>query len=159
MDQGTVSRITSSLFGSVAKGGGGFLLGLFGCGNDSGLSNFSFSPFATGGIMPSRRPVSLNAYANDGIADTPQMALFGEGRMPDAYVPLPDGKRIPVATAAPANGNGTPYGVNNCWSYGIDASGAQIGVVDQIVKAIRTYDAEKSRTQAEDREFARRAAF
>ena len=52
--------------------------------------------FANGGIMTDSGPVPLNAYANGGIANSPQVALFGEGRMPEAYVPLPDGRTIPV---------------------------------------------------------------
>jgi phage-related minor tail protein len=53
--------------------------------------------FANGGIMTSAGPLPLRAYANGGIASGPQLALFGEGRRPEAYVPLPDGRRIPVA--------------------------------------------------------------
>lgn len=55
-----------------------------------------FFGFANGGIMTNSGPVPLNAYANGGIANSPQVALFGEGRMPEAYVPLPDGRTIPV---------------------------------------------------------------
>lgn len=64
---------------------------------DSGiLSNF-WPKFAMGGIMSSAGPLPLNRYAGGGIADRPQLAMFGEGSMPEAYVPLPDGRRIPVA--------------------------------------------------------------
>jgi lambda family phage tail tape measure protein len=54
-------------------------------------------PFAMGGIMTSDGPLPLNRYAMGGIANSPQLALFGEGRGPEAFVPLPDGRRIPVA--------------------------------------------------------------
>lgn len=54
------------------------------------------SAFANGGIMTSAGPLSLNAYANGGVANRPQLALFGEGSTPEAYVPLPDGRTIPV---------------------------------------------------------------
>lgn len=77
------------------------LMGMFG-----GMFGMSAAPvavatpiptgFANGGIMTSRGSVPLNAYANGGIANSPQMALFGEGRLPEAYVPLPDGRTIPV---------------------------------------------------------------
>ena len=53
--------------------------------------------FANGGIMSSGGPVPLNAYASGGIANSPQLALFGEGRMNEAFVPLPDGRSIPVS--------------------------------------------------------------
>ncbi len=52
-------------------------------------------PFADGGIMTSRGPVPLRKYSGGGIATSPQLALFGEGSVPEAYVPVPSG-RIPV---------------------------------------------------------------
>lgn len=52
--------------------------------------------FALGGIMTNGGPLPLNKYANGGVANSPQLAMFGEGRMPEAYVPLPDGRSIPV---------------------------------------------------------------
>ena len=52
--------------------------------------------FATGGVMTNNGPVPLKKYAKGGIAYGPQMALFGEGSTPEAYVPLPDGRSIPV---------------------------------------------------------------
>lgn len=59
-------------------------------------SFFSMSKFANGGIMTHLGSLPLHRYANGGIANTPQMAMFGEGRGPEAYVPLPDGRSIPV---------------------------------------------------------------
>lgn len=59
-------------------------------------SAISITPNANGGVMTSSGPVPLRAYAGGGIARSPQMALFGEGSMPEAYVPLPDGRSIPV---------------------------------------------------------------
>jgi tape measure domain-containing protein len=52
--------------------------------------------FADGGVMTGAGPLPLHAYASGGIANRPQVALFGEGRMPEAFVPLPDGRSIPV---------------------------------------------------------------
>jgi hypothetical protein len=43
-----------------------------------------------GGIMPMER------YASGGITSRPQMAIFGEGAQSEAFVPLPDGRTIPV---------------------------------------------------------------
>lgn len=68
----------------------------------------SMFAFANGGIMSSAGSLPLKMYANGGIADSPQIAVFGEGRMNEAYVPLPDGRSIPVTMtggggAAPAN--------------------------------------------------------
>lgn len=53
--------------------------------------------FADGGVMTGGGPVPLRKYAAGGIANSPQLAMFGEGSTPEAYVPLPDGRRIPVA--------------------------------------------------------------
>lgn len=68
--------------------------------------------FANGGIMTNSGPVPLNAYAKGGIANSPQVALFGEGRMPEAYVPLPDGRTIPVTMKGEGGGGSTSVVVN-----------------------------------------------
>lgn len=59
--------------------------------------DFGVAPFATGGIMTPQGPVPLRSYARGGVAMAPQAAIFGEGSTPEAFVPLPDGRRIPVA--------------------------------------------------------------
>ncbi|MEO9497580.1 MAG: tape measure protein [Vibrio splendidus] len=53
---------------------------------------------AKGGVVGSAGVQSLKTYARGGVAkaNNPQMAIFGEGSMNEAYVPLPDGRRIPV---------------------------------------------------------------
>ncbi|WP_394536957.1 phage tail length tape measure family protein [Methylorubrum rhodesianum] len=75
--------------------------------NGSGIGDFfkSIWPFANGGIMTPGGPVPLRAYSRGGVAHSPQFALHGEGGMPEAYVPLPDGRSIPVTVQAPANTN------------------------------------------------------
>ena len=71
--------------------------------------------FADGGIMTANGPLPLRSYASGGVANSPQLAMFGEGSMPEAYVPLPDGRRIPVKMQG--TGNATNVVVN------VDASG------------------------------------
>ena len=88
--QATILKGIMAAFG----GGGG---GLFG-----GL--FSFLGFANGGIMTGDGALPLQRYARGGIARSPQLAMFGEGSKPEAYVPLPDGRSIPVTIKAFANG-------------------------------------------------------
>jgi lambda family phage tail tape measure protein len=51
---------------------------------------------ANGGVMTSGGSIPLRAYSRGGVANNPQMAIFGEGDTPEAYVPLPDGRSIPV---------------------------------------------------------------
>lgn len=74
--------------------------------------------FANGGIMTGDGPVPLKTYARGGIANSPQLAMFGEGSMPEAYVPLPDGRRIPVAMQG--GGGGTTVNVS------VDAKGTSV---------------------------------
>lgn len=78
-----------------STGGGG---GLGVSGSIPGVGGYSF---ADGGVMTGKGALPLTAYSVGGIADSPQVALFGEGRMPEAYVPLPNGRSIPVEITAP----------------------------------------------------------
>lgn len=75
--------------------------------------------FANGGIMTGDGPMPLKTYARGGIANSPQLAMFGEGSMPEAYVPLPDGRRIPVAMQG-GGGGGTTVNVS------VDAKGTSV---------------------------------
>lgn len=68
-----------------------------------------FFGFAKGGVMTPGGPLDLKAYAKGGVANSPQLALFGEGDMNEAFVPLPDGRSIPVTLSAPMM-SGTPAG-------------------------------------------------
>ena len=67
--------------------------------------------FANGGIMTSGGPMPLSFYSNGGIANKAQVAVFGEGSSPEAFVPLPDGRSIPVTLNA--GNNGEQVGGNN----------------------------------------------
>ena len=84
--------------GGLGGGGGGFFSSLFG-GLFGGF-------FADGGVMSSSGPLPLRRYASGGVANSPQLALYGEGSMNEAFVPLPDGRSIPVTMT----GNGAPSG-------------------------------------------------
>ena len=77
-----------------------------------------FMGFANGGIMTEDGPLALKRYARGGIANSPQLAMFGEGSTPEAYVPLPDGRSIPVSMQNGAGGS-TNVTVN------VDAKGTQ----------------------------------
>jgi hypothetical protein len=52
--------------------------------------------FAEGGIMTEYGPMPLRKYAAGGIANSPQLAMYGEGSMAEAVVPLPNGRSIPI---------------------------------------------------------------
>jgi hypothetical protein len=113
---GAIDSIFSSAFKGISSGGGlgGLLGGLLPSG---GL-------FANGGIMTAKGPVQLRTYANGGVANSPQLAVYGEGSSPEAYVPLPDGKRIPVAMQAPANANAPVAGAGAGTQVNVYAPGA-----------------------------------
>lgn len=100
---------------------------------------FPGAGFATGGIMTANGPMPLKKYARGGIATSPQLALFGEGSQPEAYVPLPDGRRIPVALQG-AGGGDTVVNVSvdakGSSVQGNSSQGEQLGrVVAQAVQA------------------------
>ena len=85
-------------------------------------SMFSGFAFANGGIMSSQGSLPLKAYSNGGIANSPQLALFGEGRMNEAYVPLPDGRTIPVTMKGGNGGTNIVLNIENKTGQAIDAS-------------------------------------
>lgn len=62
--------------------------------------------FEQGGVMPGkmRSMRSRRRFGFGGIARSPQLAIFGEGRGAEAFVPLPDGRRIPVVMSGGGGG-------------------------------------------------------
>ena len=84
-------NVTTPLFNAISGSAQSWIKDLF--------------PFANGGVMTSDGPLPLRAYSNGGIANSPQLALYGEGRMPEAYVPLPDGRTIPVTMKGAGGGD------------------------------------------------------
>ncbi|MEY7583168.1 tape measure protein [Klebsiella quasipneumoniae] len=67
---------------------------------------------ANGGIFGKEGVVPLRTYQKGGIAISPQLAMFGEGSMNEAYVPLPDGRTIPVTLSAESAGKSTGNAVS-----------------------------------------------
>ena len=78
--------------------------------------------FANGGIMSNQGSLPLKAYSTGGIANSPQLALYGEGRMNEAYVPLPDGRTIPVTMKGGNGGTNIVLNIENKTGQSIDAS-------------------------------------
>lgn len=89
------AQLAKNLFGTMGQATAGGVAGNWGWVGQAATWAASF--FADGGVMTSDGPVPLRKYATGGIANSPQLAMFGEGAQPEAYVPLPDGRRIPVA--------------------------------------------------------------
>lgn len=99
MQQAVIAPLTNMMNGFVSGWtGGGASAGAQAAGTD-----FT-SIFANGGIMSDKGSMPLQRYANGGIAHKPQVAIFGEGAHREAYVPLPDGRTIPVTMS----GGGAP---------------------------------------------------
>lgn len=102
--QAASAQLLKLMLGDVDKTGeiGGFLKPVADWAKSIDFSSIGsriagFFGFEEGGIMTSSGPLPLHKYATGGIANSPQLAMFGEGSRPEAYVPLPDGRRIPVA--------------------------------------------------------------
>lgn len=99
---GNVTSFLSDAMGFVMKG-------LSSMGSSAGswagsAASWIGSFFAEGGVMTPYGKATLQKYARGGIADRPQIALFGEGSMNEAYVPLPDGRSIPVTLSGSGTG-------------------------------------------------------
>jgi phage-related minor tail protein len=123
--------------------GGSSLLGDFG----SWIGSF----FAKGGIMTPSGSMPLRAYSTGGIANSPQLAMFGEGRTPEAYVPLPDGKSIPVTMTG--GGSGTSQNivisivVNKDGKTDTNSTGADAGAWKKMADRVKGVVREELATQ------------
>ncbi len=92
------ASIFGSMLGTDSAGAAGV-----GINQSAGDAIIAANLAATGGIsgpnslvpISSQAWLPFKAYANGGIANSPQVSLFGEAG-PEAYVPLPDGRSIPV---------------------------------------------------------------
>lgn len=108
---GLLGSFGASLFGG-GTGANGFAAGSAAATSSSlGASQAGYSSqyikFANGGIMTDHGELALRKYANGGIADRPQLAMYGEGDMAEAFVPLPDGRSIPVTLSGGKNATGS----------------------------------------------------
>lgn len=161
--------IGDALFGKRGSSGAGLFGGLLSFGGSSGsplagaqgpslpaAGGFLASigkvfGFATGGVMTSSGPLPLHSYATGGIASSPQLALFGEGRGPEAFVPLPDGKRIPVAMSGTAPSS-EPASNTDARTFNIDLRGSsltEVQVKAALDQAISAHDANINRTMGQ----------
>lgn len=110
-------------------GGGGGLLSLFG--------------FADGGIAAHGRPRPLPRFAKGGVARS--ASIFGEAG-PEAAVPLPDGRSIPVKFKEPSIPRASSSGGQSSYApvYHIDARGADAAAVARLERSLQ----ERDRTEA-----------
>lgn len=109
---------------------------------NSAISNFFGGLFGGGGGLFGSAPklgvdYGMGLFANGGVTNQP--AIFGDAG-PEAAVPLPDGRSIPVTLSGNTGGS-----VQNFY---IDAKGAEIGVEKKIVQAIQAMVPGMIKTQA-----------
>lgn len=64
-------------------------------------ANTSFS--ANGNVVSASGVMPLSRFAKGGVVNSPHVAVFGEAG-PEAFVPLPDGRRIPVEMSGSGSG-------------------------------------------------------
>ena len=117
--------------------GKGPLAGLFGGG--SGLIGSIFG-FAKGGVAAHGRPQPMKTFARGGVSRT--AAIFGEAG-PEAAVPLPDGRRIPVDLKMPNVSGGGAQNVHV--TVGVSADGN--GNIKPFVESVARGEAAKSTAQ------------
>lgn len=124
-------RALGGLFGG--GGGGGIELG----GSTPGPGGGFSSPFAEGGIMPGKmlghKSLPVNSYAHGGIATTPQIAIFGEGKSAggEAFVPLGGDRKIPVKIEGGGGGGGVQATVSLTVT-SLDPRGAADVILEQF---------------------------
>jgi len=94
----TINASTANIVGGASVGSLASGAGASGATSAFGsVGDWFKNLFADGGVMSSSGPIPLRRYASGGVANSAQMAIFGEGSMNEAYVPLPDGRSIPVS--------------------------------------------------------------
>lgn len=97
--------------------------------------------FADGGVMTGNGPLPLRTYAGGGVATSPQLAVFGEGSMNEAFVPLPDGRRIPVDLQGAGGGANVVVNVIESPGNGGQQSSRQEGgqtIIDVVVEKVKS---------------------
>jgi tape measure domain-containing protein len=92
-----------------------------------------------GGIVSHAGSMPLKTYARGGVASSPQLAVFGEGSTPEAYVPLPDGRTIPVTMSGGGGGGQVTVIQNFDFSNADNATEARLrqaaALIQQTTKA------------------------
>lgn len=149
IDMAVNDLVETALGGMTGRGGnatsggiGSALSSLFSGGGSSGGWDTTVTPFAKGGVAANGKALNLPRFANGGVSRS--AAIFGEAG-PEAAVPLPDGRRIPVDLRVPnaASAGAAPnvtiapvFNVQNGTPEGVDAMNRDtLPKIRQIVKA------------------------
>lgn len=79
------------------------LSSVFGGGGGGGVA------LEKGGVVEGSMGTPMRAFAAGGVTNGPTLALFGEGRNREAFVPLPDNRTIPVTLTGGGGGDTHVY--------------------------------------------------
>jgi tape measure domain-containing protein len=103
---------------------------LFGGGGGGGLGGLFSTFFAkNGGVYARGRPQPMKTFASGGVSRS--AAIFGEAG-PEAAVPLPDGRRIPVDLRGPAQASGGQQAVHVTVGVSADNNGNLMPFVESV---------------------------
>lgn len=119
MMQGSGSGIGSSIGKLIGAGAGAYAPIGNPIGAPGAIPNVMF---ANGGVMTEFGEMQLRKYSKGGIANKPQVAMYGEGDQNEAFVPLPDGRTIPVTMSGGGQGQA--------------AANVQVNVINQTSQAV-----------------------
>lgn len=135
--------LAKSLFGDSGTAGEGFfgqLISELGASSGGGAGGGNTPLFAEGGVMTPQGPRALRRFASGGISS--RAAIFGEAG-PEAAVPLPDGRRIPVdlripkaMSSAQNNGGNVEINIENNSSAQVETQTSRGGDGKQMVRFI-----------------------
>jgi hypothetical protein len=78
--------------------------------------------------------MKLKRYGTGGIAYGPQLAMYGEGSRPEAYVPLPDGRTIPVTMKGGSDMGSVVVNVDASGS-SVEGNGGQANQLGKVIGA------------------------
>lgn len=125
-----LDKFLNTLIEAVAQAtllGKGPLAGIFG----GGGGFFSLFGFAQGGTAAGGRPQPMKTFARGGVSRT--AAIFGEAG-PEAAVPLPDGRRIPVDLRMPEKAGGQ-QNVHVTVGVSVDENGTLMPFVQSVAQS------------------------
>jgi len=103
---GGFSGIVSSIQGLLGGGGSGAMGAIGAVGKLIGsffADGGTMNAYANGGIEGAKK-TTASQMKRGGVAKQPRTALFGESTMPEAFIPMVDGRTIPVTVTEAANG-------------------------------------------------------
>jgi hypothetical protein len=78
--------------------------------------------------------MKLKRYGTGGIAYGPQLAMYGEWSRPEAYVPLPDGRTIPVTMKGGSDMGSVVVNVDASGS-SVEGNGGQANQLGKVIGA------------------------